>query len=418
MYKERREQYLKFADNHSFTLSFSGHSLIRTNDEAFPFSVDRNFFYLTGIDQENAALLMVKGDLDTKTYLFIEANDPVKTLWTGKTLEEDEAAEIAELEVSDILYIDSLKSTITALLSTSRRALFGELKTAYFDLERLTVDAKDKTAHEFVKELQIGFPYLQIKPCQRMLAKLRMVKTDAEIEAIKEAVVITKDGLDRIMANLKPAMKEYEIEAEYNYVLNRAHTTPSFKTIAASGKHATTLHYNANNGVINDGELVLFDLGVEKNHYCSDVTRVYPSSGVFSDRQKAVYAVVLEANKKTIEWVKAGVTFKEFNDFGKQILIDGAKKLGLIKEDSEITKYYYHSLGHYLGLDVHDIGMYHEPIPEGAILTVEPGLYIAEEGIGVRIEDDIVVTKDGAINLTKAIVKEVKDVEAIMKKSQ
>ncbi len=417
MYKERREQYLKFADNHSFTLSFSGHALIRTNDEAYPFSVDRNFFYLTGIDQEHVALLMIKGDRESKTYIFIEENDPVKALWTGKTLEKEEAAKIAELDVSSIKYINDLKATITALLSTSRRALFGELKTAYFDLERLTVDAPDKMAHVFSKQLLEGFPYLHIKPCQRMLAKLRMVKSEEEIGAMKQSVDITKDGLDRIMAHLKPGMLEYEIEAEYNYILNKTHTTPSFKTIAAAGIHATTLHYVDNDGAIKQDDLVLFDLGVEKNHYCSDVTRVFPASGVFSERQKAIYNVVLEANKKTIEWVKAGVTFKEFNDYGKQILIDGAKRLGLITKDEDISTYYYHSLGHYLGLDVHDVGMYHEPIPEGAVLTVEPGLYIAEEGIGIRIEDDIVITKDGAINLTKAIVKEVEDIEAIMKKS-
>lgn len=417
MYKQRREQYLKFADNHSMTLLFSGKALIRTNDEAFPFSTDRNFYYLTGIDQEDVALLMIKGDVETRSYVFIAENDPVKTLWTGKTLEREEAAEIAELDVTNVLYHDALKPTITSLLSTSRRALFGELKTAYLDLERLTVDAPDKKAHDFARSLTNGFPYLQIKPCQRMLAKLRMVKSAEEIEAIKRSVAITKDGLDRIMNELKPHMKEYEIEAEYNYILNKNHTTPSFKTIAAAGKQATTLHYVANNAVINDGDLVLFDLGVEKDYYCSDVTRVFPANGKFTDRQKAVYDVVLEANKKTIAWVKPGVTFKEFNDYGKDILIAGAKKIGLIKEDHEITKYYYHSLGHYLGLDVHDVGMYHEPIPVGAVLTVEPGLYIAEEGIGVRIEDDIVITEDGAINLTKAILKEVKDVEAIMKKS-
>lgn len=417
MYQERRQRYLKFADNHSLTLTFSGHALVRTNDEAFPFSADRNFYYLTGINQENAALMMLKGDSETKAYLFIEKNDPVKTLWTGKTLEKDEAAKIAELDIANVLYIDSLKSVITGLLSTSRRALFGELKTAYFDLERLSVNSPDKKAHQFAKELVKDFPYLQLKPLQRMLAKLRMIKSNEEIDAIKQSVAITKDGLTRIMQHLKPGMLEYEVEAEYNYVLNKSHTIPSFKTIAAAGKNATTLHYASNNGVIKDGDLVLFDLGVEKNYYCSDVTRVFPANGRFTDRQKAIYDVVLSANKKTIEWVKPGVTFQEFNAYGKQVLIDGAKKLGLIKEDHEITKYYYHSLGHYLGLDVHDVGMYHEPISEGAVLTVEPGLYIAEEGIGIRIEDDIVITKNGAINLTKDIIKETADIEAFMKKS-
>ncbi|HHT55036.1 MAG TPA: M24 family metallopeptidase, partial [Acholeplasma sp.] len=127
------------------------------------------------------------------------------------------------------------------------------------------------------------------------------------------------------------------------------------------------------------------------------------------------YEVVLEANKKTIEWLKPGKTIKEFNDFGKNILIKGLKKLGLITEDSEVTKYYYHSLGHYLGLDVHDVGLYDEVIPEGAIITVEPGLYIAEENIGIRIEDNILITKDGNINLSKDLIKEVKDIENFMK---
>ncbi len=157
-------------------------------------------------------------------------------------------------------------------------------------------------------------------------------------------------------------------------------------------------------------------MGVSYDNYCSDISRVYPVNGKFTERQKAVYEVVLEANKKTIEWLKPGVTHAEFKDYGKNILIEGAKKLGLIKEDDEITKYYYHGLGHYLGLDVHDVGNYSQVIPEGALITVEPGLYIAEEGIGVRIEDDIIVRKAGSINLSKSIIKEVKDIEAFMKK--
>jgi Xaa-Pro aminopeptidase len=215
---------------------------------------------------------------------------------------------------------------------------------------------------------------------------------------------------------MKPGLFEYELQAEYNYVLNKNRTTPSFDTIAASGKNATVLHYIDNDSKIPENQLVLFDLGVDYDYYCSDVTRTIPSSGKFTKRQKEVYEVVLEANKKSIEWLRPGVTIKEFNDYGKKILIEGAKKLGLIKEDSEISKYYYHSLGHYLGLDVHDVGNYAKPIPEGALITIEPGLYIAEEGIGIRIEDDVVVTKDGAINLTKDIIKEVADIEAFMKK--
>jgi Xaa-Pro aminopeptidase len=206
------------------------------------------------------------------------------------------------------------------------------------------------------------------------------------------------------------------MQAEYNYVLNYHLTQPAFDTIAASGVNATILHYVENQDEVGDTDLILLDLGVELDYYNSDITRVFPVSGTFTDRQKAIYEVVLEANKKTIAWLKAGVTLKEFNDFGKQVLIDGAKRLGLIKEDDEIGTYYYHSLGHYLGLDVHDGGNYSLPIPEGALITVEPGLYIKEEKIGIRIEDDVIVTKDGCINLSESIIKEVVDIEKFMKK--
>jgi Xaa-Pro aminopeptidase len=142
---------------------------------------------------------------------------------------------------------------------------------------------------------------------------------------------------------------------------------------------------------------------------------VFPANGTFTKRQKEVYETVLEVNKKAIEFLKPGMMLSEFNEYGKKLLTEGAKKLGLIKEDAEIMKYYYHSLGHYLGLDVHDVGNYAKPIPEGAVITVEPGLYIAEEGIGIRIEDDILVTSQGNINLSKDIIKEVQDIENFMK---
>ncbi|MBU1140966.1 MAG: Xaa-Pro dipeptidase, partial [Firmicutes bacterium] len=251
---------------------------------------------------------------------------------------------------------------------------------------------------------------------QMILAELRTVKDQTEIEQVKKAIEITNQGLFRIMQSLKPGIAEYQAEAEFNYILNQHRVSPSFNTIVAGGKNATILHYVDNAEKISDGNLVLFDLGVACGNYCSDITRVYPVNGKFSDRQKAIYEVVLKANKETIEWLRPGVTLHEFKEYGKAILIEGAKELGLIKEDEEINKYYYHGLGHYLGLDVHDIGNYSAVIPEGALITVEPGLYIAEEGIGIRIEDDVVVTKDGTINLSKSIIKEISDIEAFMKR--
>lgn len=416
MYTQRREKLFNQLPLHSIAVFFSGHAPQKSSDQNYPFSVNRNFFYLTGIEQEHVILVLIKGETESATYLFLEENDPVRVLWDGAGMTFEKAANKAELDVSCVKNVKTFDSVIGSLLSTTRRAIFGNIESFYLDLERQSDTADDTVAIKYAHKLKHLYPFLRIKSSQMILAELRMVKDVHEINRVKEAIEITKKGLNRIMETLKPAIGEYEAEAEFNYVLNKHHTYPSFGTIAAGGKNATTLHYVANERMILDRDLVLFDLGVAYNNYCSDITRVYPSNGTFTERQRAIYEVVLEANKKTIAWLKAGVTLNEFNAYGKQVLIEGAKRLGLIKEDAEIEKYYYHSLGHYLGLDVHDVGNYSLPIPEGALITVEPGLYIAEEGIGVRIEDDVFVTKDGCINLSVDIIKEIDEIENFMKK--
>ncbi len=334
----------------------------------------------------------------------------------GAGLTFEKASNQSQISLENIRNITTFDNIVSSLLSTSRRALFGNIETFYLDLERQNDLSDDTVSIKYAHKLKDLYPFLTVKSSQMILAELRMVKSEAEVNQIIEAIKITEKGLNRIMNNLKPGINEAEAEAEFKYVLNKHKTTTAFDTIAAGGKNATILHYVDNQSMILDRDLVLFDLGVSYENYNSDITRVYPANGTFTDRQKAVYEVVLEANKKTIEWIKPGVTLKEFNEYGKKILVEGAKKLGLITEDDEITKYYYHGLGHYLGLDVHDVGNYSLPIPEGAIITIEPGLYIAEEGIGIRIEDDIYVSKNGSINLSKGIIKEIDEIEAFMKK--
>ncbi len=416
MYKKRREAYLNQISDQSISLFFSGIAPQKSNDQNYHFSVNRNFYYLTGINQQNVVLMTVKGNNQESSYLFIETIDPVKALWDGAGLSFEEASEVSGIDLANIKDILTLKSFMNGLLSTNRRASYGLIDQFYLDLDRQSEISQPTAAQRFSTYVQSTYPALHIKTSQLVLAELRTIKDQSEIEMVKQAVKITHQGINQIMDTLKPGKHEYEIQAEYNYVLNKNLTSPSFDTIAASGKNATVLHYVENAAKIKDDTLVLFDLGVDYKYYCSDVSRTLPANGKFTKRQKEVYEVVLEANKKTIEWLRPGITMKEFNQYGKDILIKGAKRIGLIKEDEEINQYYYHSLGHYLGLDVHDVGNYAKPIPEGALITVEPGLYIASEGIGIRIEDDIFVTKDGSINLTQSIIKEVKDIEDYMNK--
>lgn len=415
MLKTRREKYINLVDEGSISIFFSGRAMHKSNDQYFPFSVNRNFFYLTNIEQEDVILVVVKGREKTDSFLFIEKVDPIKALWDGATLSFEEASQLSNIEISNIKDIISFDTFINQLLGLSRAASFGSINTVYFDLEKPRfTDYLTETEFKANKFKKL-YPAINIENSYKHLTRLRMVKDELEVNETIKAIEITNKALNHLMNSLKPGVNEFEIEAEYNYILNKNNVEPSFNTIAASGKNATILHYVDNNEVINDNELLLLDLGVKYNNYCSDISRTYPANGKFSERQKAVYEVVLEANKKTIEWLKPGRTIKEFNDFGKNILAKGLKELGLITDDSEVTKYYYHSLGHYLGLDIHDVGLYDEVIPEGAIITVEPGLYIAEENIGIRIEDNILITKDGNINLSKDLIKEIKDIENFMK---
>ena len=415
MISKRREKYLDLIETGSISIFYSGNLKQKTHDQHYPFSVNRNFFYLTNIDQDNVVLVVVKGVNKSDSFLFIEETDPVKALWDGAGLSFSEAAKLSELELSNIKNINSLEDFIHSQLSLTRANQFGVLDKLYFDIEKV-LKSKYLTPTEIeANNFKKAFPHLNILNSNSHLSRLRMVKDEMEIAQIKKAISITKDALEHLMNILKPNIGEHEVLAEYRYALNKQGVSESFDTIAASGKNATILHYIDNNDTINDGELLLLDLGVNYQNYASDISRTYPANGKYSNRQKQIYELVLKANKETIKFLKPGITMREFNEFGKNILINGLKELGLIKEDIEITKYYYHSLGHYLGLDVHDVALYDLPIPVGSVITVEPGLYIAEESIGIRIEDNILITEKGNINLSIDLIKEVKDIENFMK---
>ena len=400
--------------DHSFACFFSGIAPSKSADQVYPFEVNRNFYYLTGINQEDVVLVLLKGNGIEKALLFVEPIDPVQALWVGEGLTK-ELAKVTS-GVDEVKDRGSLDSVLSMYLQDSRGAVFGEIKYLYLDLERRNIKHPNTISNQFASKMQNLYPNLVVSNLHPYLGELRSVKDKSEVDMIKEAIFITKLGIESLMHESKAGMKEYMLEAHYNFVLNSHGVTPSFNTIAASGKNATILHYEKNNAVIKDGDLILFDLGVKKTLYCSDISRTFPVNGKFSPRQKEIYEIVLEANKKSIQALKPGVTFQAFNDYGKKLLSDGLLRIGKISHPDEVTKYYYHSLGHFLGLDVHDVGNYAKPFEKGQILTVEPGLYLADEGIGIRIEDNILLTEDGHVNLSSSIIKEVKDIEAFMAK--
>ena len=413
-YIEKRKALVESLDGNFILILHSGSIFQDTNDEDFPFSVNRNFFYLTGINQANVILTIVKGKNEYSEHLFLEENDETLIKWVGEKLYKEEASKISGIE--NVHYLDEFDSFVFSKLNPSRK-FYDEINTLYLDLERRFDLHYQTWPNIYANGFKEKYPEIKIENVYPKVIKLRSFKNGDEINKIKESIATTKKGLENVMKNIKPNLYEYQIETYFDSAIKwDGQKTHSFTTIAAAGKNATILHYSKNNNVAKDGDLMLFDLGCNTDYYISDITRVYPVNGKFTKRQKEIYEIVLNCNKKCIEWLHPGVTWEEYNKYANSLLIEGLKKIGKIKEDSELRKYYWHSIGHSIGLDTHDPTLASDGLQEGMLTTCEPGLYLEDEGIGVRIEDDVLITKDGCINLSQNIIKEVDEIEDFMKK--
>ena len=329
--------------------------------------------------------------------------------WVGATINEEETKEVSGLE--DVDYLDKFDSIISSLLVRNR------IEKIYLDLERQEITTSISPGQSFAGTIKERYPHIDIKNLYYDIAELRLIKSEEEVELIERAIDITNKGIKNILDNIKPGMAEYEIEAYFDFTLNKnGIREKAFETIAATGKNATILHYVDNNCKCKDGDLILFDLGAQYKYYNADISRTFPINGKFTERQKQVYNIVLKAMDAVEKAAKPGLLFSELNEIAKKVLIEGCKELGLIKEDEEITEYYFHGVSHYLGLDTHDVGSRDVELKAGMVLTNEPGLYIQEESIGIRIEDDLLITEDGCRNLSKDILKTVEDIERYMEK--
>ena len=254
---------------------------------------------------------------------------------------------------------------------------------------------------------------LDVKP---LVTSLRMVKSQYEIEQLKDAIAATNLGINKLILTLRPGIMEYELADTFEF-FGRQHNRHAlaFPTIVAAGKNATCLHYPTQNCSIRANDMVLFDLGYKSNGYSADISRTFPVSGVYSGKGKLVYEAVLNCNKAVIEYAKPGLTIADLQDFAKRFLKDECVRLSLLDPEDEIQKVYYHNVSHHLGLDTHDASNREKPLEPGNVITVEPGLYFADLGIGVRIEDDVLIREGGAEVLSAGIPKEIADIEKLFK---
>ncbi|MEX0050990.1 aminopeptidase P family protein [Clostridium butyricum] len=411
VYSEHRSALMNKIDNNSIVILFAGNAPKKTGDEVYQFTPDRNFYYLTGISEENHIVVLSKFNNEISEKLFLKEIDLAKEMWNGKTLRDFEAKEISGIE--DTVYMNEFYGYLNRLIKGAEEI------NLYLDLDRQNYCEEDSNGNKFAEVFKGKYPQVIIKNVSSNITPLRMIKSKSEIAEMQRAIDITIDGVESLMKNAKAGMKEYELEAYFDFVCKTNGAKDfAFRTIAAAGKNATTLHYVENNSQIKNDDLILFDLGAQWNFYNADITRTFPVGGKFTDRQKQVYEAVLRVNKAVIEKIKPGVVYKELNAWATDLIAEECIKLGIIKEKKDVSKYYWHSIGHNLGLDTHDV----EPqgrnfvFEEGMVFTVEPGIYISEESIGIRIEDDVLVTADGCEVLTKGMMKEVSEIEAFMKR--
>ena len=400
---------------------------VRNHDVEHPYRQDSDLYYLTGLDESESVLVLTNQHAEHRVVLFVRPKKREREIWDGPRAGVEGAVEAFGADVA--FPIDELPKRLPDYL--------GNVERLHYRLAQN--DKADAQLFACLNLLRRGGRRGVMAPetiidSSVHLHEMRLRKSEAELTTMRRAAGITKEAHLRAMQIAGPGMHEYEIDAELLHIFRKhGSERPAYESIVGSGPNATILHYRAGDRVMNDGELLLIDAGCELGYYASDVTRTFPVNGKFSDEQRAVYEVVLHAQKACIEEVKPGATLEALHDGAVRSITEGLIDIGLLEgdldaliEDKKYEPFYMHRTSHWLGMDVHDVGHYyvdgkHRPLEPGFVLTVEPGVYIATDakgvderwrGIGVRIEDDVLVTKSGHEVLTAGIPKEIDEIEA------
>jgi Xaa-Pro aminopeptidase len=388
-------------------------------DSTMPFQQHRDIFYLSGVDQEES-ILVIFPDAKNEAHreiLFLKETNETIAIWEGEKLNKEQAFELAGIKT--VYWLQQFQTIFNQLMS--------EAEGIYFNTNEHLRAVTDVETREdrFIKKCKSDYPAHTVYKSAPIMHLIRSVKEKEELKLMQHACDITKKGIERLLKFIKPGVWEYEIEAElaHEFLMNRSKGF-AYTPIIASGKNACVLHYIENNKQCKDGDLILLDVGAEYANYASDLTRCFPVNGRFTSRQKEVYNAVLHVKNEAQKMLVSGTIIPEYHKEVGRIMESELVKLKLI-DSTDIKnqnpdwpaykKYFMHGTSHFLGLDTHDVGLFNEPIKAGMVFTCEPGIYIPEEGIGIRIEDDLVVTNEGKpFNLMANIPIEVDHIEQIM----
>ncbi len=428
-YARRRRQLMDLMSPNSIAIIPSAPVTVRNRDVEHPFRQDSDFYYLSGFAEEHAALVLIPGREHGEYVIFCQEKIKEQETWTGRRVGPEAAPEV--LGADDAFPVTDIDDILPGLIEGKDRIYTSLGVSPDFDRQLMQWVNYIKT------QVRNGAtPPHEFSALDHLLHEMRLLKSPAEIAVMQTAADISAEAHTRAMQMVKPGMMEYQLEAEIMRTFMAAGSRwPAYPSIVGAGDNACILHYTQNNQMIADGDLILIDAGCELDYYASDITRTFPANGRFTDEQRALYQLVLDSQYAAIAEVKAGNHWNQPHEAAVKVLVTGLIDLGLLKgsideniESLAYRQFYMHKTGHWLGMDVHDVGDYRidgewriqEP---GMVMTVEPGLYIAPDddtvdakwrGIGIRIEDDVVVTKTGCHVLTASIVKEIADIERLI----
>jgi len=419
LYVKNRKKFAQQMKGNTLAVFNSNDIYPISADSSIPFQQHRDILYLSGVDQEESILVLFPTCTNErhKEVLFLKETSELIAIWEGEKLTKDSAFEVSGIKT--VYWLEQFPVIF--------KQMMAEAEGIYLNTnEHLRANTEVETREDrFIKKVKGDYPAHQVHKCAPIMHRIRSVKEQVEIELLQRACKITEAGVRRLLKFIKPGVWEYEIEAELAHEFLRSRSQGfAYTPIIASGKNACVLHYIENNQLCNDGDVILLDVGAEYANYSSDLTRCIPVNGRFTARQKAVYNSVLNVKKQAEQLLVPGTIMAEYHKEVGKFMEAELLQLGLIDQTDiknqnpewpAYKKYFMHGTSHFLGLDTHDVGIWSEPIQAGMVFTCEPGIYIPEEGLGIRLEDDLVVTSTGSpFNLMKDIPLEAEEIEDLM----
>jgi len=419
---QNRKRFVEKMDKNSIAIFNSNDELPTNADQLFKFKQNSDLIWLTGIEQEDSMLILFPDNPDPKyrEVLVLVRPNELKEKWDGHRLRRNEATVISGIQT--ILWLDVLDGMLQPWIHLSDNIYLNSNEN---DRKANFVPVRD---YRYAEQMKQRYPLHQYKRSAKLLKDLRAIKTPLEVEVIQKAIDITEKTFKRLLQFIKPGVMEYEIEAEIMHsFLSQRSTGPAYSSIIAGGDRARTLHYIENNQACKAGELILMDFGAEYGNYCADLTRTVPVNGKFSSRQKIVYNACLHLHHYAASILKPGISIVDYTEKVGEEATKLFQKIGLLQksdvknediENRAYRKYLYHGISHHLGIDVHDLGTKTDPIKAGMVFTVEPGIYIEEENMGIRIENNFWITRNGNQDLMKNIPITVEQIESYMKRNK